>query len=119
MVLDENTVEKISKRVMELVTEQIKNEFGVQVRYAGGKYSPTVFNVKIEFTVPANKMVAPLEKLDSREIGLGFARPGTPCMFGSKPVTIVKARRAKYIFVFDSDPSSQKIAPFDFFSARP
>lgn len=93
--IDKATAKAVGDRVMTLIASAIKQEFGLDVRNAGGRFTADDMLLKFEVRKPYNEL--PPAHTSDTDLHVGLAAPGTLVSVRGKGYTIVKARRTKYV----------------------
>lgn len=100
---DKRSVGVISDQITQSV-KKIADEYGITVRYGGGRYSNTQFTLKIELNIPASaeEQLDITKSMTNDRVHLGLAPTGTKVvLYDGRKAVITGRRRKKYDIEMD------------------
>lgn len=111
--MDRRTVRAMIAELKAVVegSERLK-ALGLTLEVGGGSYSDHTLTAKVKFSLPVKAIVG---GVDAQSLALGLARPGTQAMRRGRTVTILEAKRSKYLFEFNDQPGEKWLCAFTAF----
>ena len=112
--IDKATARALSERILSLIKDTIKKEFGYDVNRTSGSYNDTTYNMKLEISKPLEALPKSTAKVTTEMLHYGMAPRGTAVTFGNKTYRVIKARKSKYLVQLEgATDNKQYVIPFE------
>ena len=115
MLLDKSLVRMVESRLQKALSDLDLSDLKFKPSITSIRYGSDI-TVKINFSPEIDK--EDFEPISEPFLKAGLAPSNYPIKVKGKNATVLRARRKKYLFVYDDEPNKQWVINFDLVSNR-